>query len=670
MQFIVFSAFLILSGASAFDVSPVIKVVALIKNLKTKVETDGKNEQKAYDTYACWCEEQTTTKTTQIADAKTTIDDLQQLITKLGGELASHTVDVKQLTKDLAENAASQKESLGIRDREFKDYSKERSDAEQSIGALESSIKTMTAATRTKTRFLETLQEAQVLSTVGALRSVLEMPVIVTKVSEKDLDLVRRFIEKPDDFGSSAGSMSAMQTGSENNPAGDYAPASNAIQGILKDMYDGLTGSLEGDNVQEAKRQKSYESLLATNKAEAATLTSTLDRATASAADATKKKADSKNTQDDTKEQLDADEKFLALTKKACKRKAAAWSERTRLRIEELQGMQAAIDILGSTKAKSTFGKASTTFLQMSEKLENEVASDIRSGGHFDKVIVMVTNMMAALVEEGAKDIRLRDRCEKNQGNNKNKMEDLTAGINNFKQIISRKKANLAEVKAKGAKAWRDVLASKKTISDMTDQRSTEQTAYDQARNDDLEGISLLKQAVVSLSAFYKDNGIKQTNLLEAVADSDKPPGTWEDDNYGGQKSASTSILAILSMIQEDLEQEVKVGEQNNKVAIGAFESDRKAVEVAMNAQKKTKADADSETAEVMRQIVNKNADKTDLNTDLTGEKEMEKAIAEDCDWIKTDFKKRAAKRDLEMAGLREQKAFLAGASVPPSALR
>ena len=34
--------------------SPVEKVVELIKELKTKIETDGANEQKIYDKFACW----------------------------------------------------------------------------------------------------------------------------------------------------------------------------------------------------------------------------------------------------------------------------------------------------------------------------------------------------------------------------------------------------------------------------------------------------------------------------------------------------------------------------------------------------------------------------------------------------------------------------------------
>merc|ERR1719299_344916 len=87
-----------------------------------------------------------------------------------------------------------------------------------------------------------------------------------------------------------------VQTG--NNPFGDYAPQSTQIQGILKGMYDGFTSDLEKDNAAEAEKQKSFEALLATKKAELATLEATLETQELDAAEATKTLADSKETLD------------------------------------------------------------------------------------------------------------------------------------------------------------------------------------------------------------------------------------------------------------------------------------------------------------------------------------------------------------------------------------
>merc|ERR1712217_129753 len=132
--------------------------------------------------------------------------------------------------------------------------------------------------------------------------------------------------------------MSAAQVAQ--NPFGDYAPQSTQIQGILKGMYDSFTADLEKANAEEAEEQKAFEQLMATKKTELATLQATLERHTLDKAEKTKQEAQSQQARDDEEAQLEADEKFFADTKAACKTKAGEWNERSRLRTEELQSMR------------------------------------------------------------------------------------------------------------------------------------------------------------------------------------------------------------------------------------------------------------------------------------------------------------------------------------------
>merc|ERR1719440_2230488 len=158
--------------------------------------------------------------------------------------------------------------------------------------------------------------------------------------------------------------MSAAQIGQ--NPFGDYAPQSTQIQGILKGMYDAFTTDLEKDNAEEAESQKSFEELMATKKQELATLEATLQKQETDSAAKTKKLSESEVLLDDTTAQLAADEAFFEDTKEACQTKATEWSVRTRLRTEELNGMQVAIGILSSDDAKKTFKASTSTFVQLS----------------------------------------------------------------------------------------------------------------------------------------------------------------------------------------------------------------------------------------------------------------------------------------------------------------
>merc|ERR1719460_717305 len=106
---------------------------------------------------------------------------------------------------------------------------------------------------------------------------------------------------------------------------------------------------------------------MATKKQELATLEATLQKQETDAAAKTKKLSESQVLRDDTAAQLEADEKFFEDTKQACQTKATEWSVRTRLRTEELNGMQVAVRILSSPEAQATFENATTSFVQLAE---------------------------------------------------------------------------------------------------------------------------------------------------------------------------------------------------------------------------------------------------------------------------------------------------------------
>merc|ERR1719161_1852250 len=279
-------------------------------------------------------------------------------------------------------------------------------------------------------------------------------------MSDQDMKTMKDFIAKPESFVGKTVQMSAAQIAQ--NPYGDYAPQSSAIQGILKGMYDSMAADLEKDNAEEADREKAFRELMATKKAEQATLQATLEKQSHDEAHKSKALSDAKTNRDDTDAQMRADEKFFEETKDGCKVKAGEWAERSRLRTEELTGIQKGIEILNSPEARATFASSSTTFLQMKSKSVShayrmkaytslkalaskykemnmvEVAVAVKNGGHFDKIMGMIDEMIAALRKEEAEDIAHRDRCQNAQGKNGNDMADLNSNIEKAGEKLER----------------------------------------------------------------------------------------------------------------------------------------------------------------------------------------------------------------------------------------
>merc|ERR1719291_827238 len=104
-----------------------------------------------------------------------------------------------------------------------------------------------------------------------------------------------------------------------------------------------------------------------TKRAELKTLEGTKEQQELSKAQKAKKMAESKLLRADTQAQLKADEEFFATTKEGCQMKAKEWGERVRMRTQELQGINKAVEILSNPEALETFANSSSiNLLQLS----------------------------------------------------------------------------------------------------------------------------------------------------------------------------------------------------------------------------------------------------------------------------------------------------------------
>jgi len=676
--------------------TPMQKVVGLLSQLEAKIESDGKAEQKSYDQYACWCEETLGRKANDISSGKELIDETQALITKLKAEISSHGAEIKQLTKDIAANIEGQREATEVRDKDHEDFSNEKNENEQCTGALEAAIKVLTGAGDKKSGFLETMQEAKLMSVVSGVRSVLKTSQAKSSVNNKDMDLISKFVEHPEDFMGQRVGLGFGQLA--NNPFGDYAPQSTAIQGILKGMYDTFTMDIEKDNAEESDSQKSHEALIATKQAELKTLQDSLDTQELEEAQKSKTLADSTALLDDTKEQLKADELFFEESKGTCKVKAQDWANRSRMRTEELAGIGKAIEIMSSDDAKATFESATTTFVQLKSETETsdpkvkaykslsglakkyrslnlaQMAATLEAGGHFDKVITAIDTMITDLRTEEQEDIQHRDRCERAENKNANNMEDAEHQMKKSAAAIKRMEDSASAIKTEIKELEDAISATEKDMKDLLDMRNQASDEFKQAMKDDMAAIALLEQAITALSSFAKKNklSLAQKEDPEYSTDKDAAPklsyegsrtdgGVSGGKTYGGRTGESGGIIMIISMLKEDLEKQVSQGGKDNAKAEQEYEKQRSALKETLDAQTTSKIAAEKELMEVDKRIDDVSTFSDQQGSDLGDEKELEMSILKDCSWVKTHFDSRREKRKSEMEGLEEAKNYLAG---------
>jgi len=372
-----------------------------------------------------------------------------------------------------------------------------------------------------------------------------------------------------------------------------------------------------------------------------------------------------------------------------CKTKATEWAERTRLRTEELHGIQKAIAILTSPEAKKTFAGSQNNsfFVQVSsvsksssraalafKRLKSlaakfqsmglaQIAVNAKSGWHFDKVIVSIDKMIAELRKEGQDDIEHRDRCENSENANKNEMEDLE---HNKGKAGQEKEKIAAEIEQKEGEidAHNNTITKiNKDLADLLAMREAEVADFKQKLKDDEDAVKLLTKAIKYMAKFFKQNNIALELAQEEPAEkalSDKPPETW-DEGYSGRKDESVGLIAILSMIREDVEKEIKTGRAEDSKAQSEYEEQRGALRTDLANAEKSSADAKRELADLKGDRQENEQHTGKLKASLKAEEDVKEAIKLDCAWVKTHFESRRTKRQAEIEGLEQGKAFLAG---------
>merc|ERR1719375_2312543 len=324
--------------------SPVEKVVELIEELKAKIEADGANEQKLYDKFACWCETTTARKADAIDDGKALIGKTTTDILTLKGAIAVLASEIAELEAEIAEANEAMAKATKIREKENSDYQQEKAYMETTLTSLHAAIEVLSGAGTKK---------MMLLKAASMVRSAILGSPKLDQLAPEKLHLMKSFFEDP---------VSLVQETSPKDyydqkaqAKASYSPQSATIMGILKDMYDTFAADLEKSNSEESSMQKAFEDLIAEKTKQVADWTAEVTDKEGQKAEKSTMLSEAEELLSATTAQLKVDEDFFATARDSCKAKSDEWDERSRLRTEQLDGIEKALKILTSDEARATF---------------------------------------------------------------------------------------------------------------------------------------------------------------------------------------------------------------------------------------------------------------------------------------------------------------------------
>jgi len=322
------------------------------------------------------------------------------------------------------------------------------------------------------------------------------------------------------------------------------------------------------------------------------------------------------------------------------------------------------------SKAHSANGKASE---------QAQAASELSMGGHFDSIAGQkgaIDKMVKQMAAESKKDVDLKISCERRQKKNEQNIDDVQTLIRQMNLRIGFAVYDQTNLTTKIGKRTVSMASTRTTINAMKTARLAAMGQFEKATKDDLASIDLIKKAAVALNKFYKTNGVNKSNLVEDEIETAPKPRGVSEEGYGGQKSASGGIAAIMEMITTDLEGEVKDGRREDAEAEIAYTEDLASAEAAFKLLKDERNFATEHKAQLTRKLAQWNDQDMPLlvteNTDLEA---VKAALATECEFLvkmlpdaagvlKTEFALRIENRKSEEVGLIEAKTFLNAATV------
>jgi len=669
--------------------SPVEQVVQLLTELKSNLEMDEKVEQQVYDKFACWCEKTTARKAAAIEDAQAEMRRLGQKMLRLKGKIATLAAEIEELTADIKANKEAQAEATALREKENAEWKAETDETKEALTALEQAITVLKDATVGAAL----LQEGTQART--AVRRVIEtLPSHAVLKPQQEALL--------SEFASSHGNSK-------------YTPQSLTIQGMLRDMYENFARDIQEATNTEATKNRNYEEFMEEKAKELADLEALKAEKEADKAKAEEDLADATQEYDDTEAQKKADIEFFDETKKSCKEKHDAWVERSSLRMEEIAGVEKAIEILSSDKARELFessikaGKevraddsydtgTITSLLQESESNSAGAAPayhmlrdaarrshSLRLAalavrvqgtkvGHFDEVLAAIDEMIKTLKQEDLDDIAKRDQCKEQYKDIASVIGEVTWLIEKNEAKIDKLLKTIEDLEAEKAKTIEEIAAVDKHMEEITAERKAENAEFKKSKEDDQKVIALLAEARTALRKYYKKNDIEMGKIQAGVKDvtlaQEEPEFAISEDqapeavfsNKGKRKNESKDIVSIMTMLIEDVADEIKNSMKAEEEAQLAYEAQMDTATKLREKLVTKKVNLEVQIAKKGEELEAEEADKKKNESDLKDEEDYKASIKPDCDWMLKAFAGRAEKRAAELEGLTGAKEYLVGA--------
>jgi len=577
-------------GVATAQSAGIQKVIELLSNMLVKAKKDKASEEVSYSQFSTWCSNQKSSLAAQIANEASEIDAITAEAGKVGSDARVLGEEIGSLQSDIAKYEADKKASTEQREKDHSAYIEEHKDYSESVDALERAIIVLQRQNYDRTAFL---QVSKMPRLPEEARRTIEALIAVS--SEKR--------QEPSEFMSRAAPE-----------ANAYEFQSTNIIDVLKQLKSDFIGKQSDCEKEEINSKHAHEMIVQDLSDAISRATDELGSKTALKNGKLQRKAGLEKQIASTAAIKADDEQTLSDTKAECGEKSESFKEKQQLRVEEIQALDKAIEILSSDAVAANGAKylglaqgrtasAATKALVQTgsdgaeaskgEGIRRHVRDFLAAQGRrlhskrlgllaeklasdpFAKVKKLIDDLITRLLEEANSDADHEGFCDTEIGKSKITRSKLSEEIDMLSAEVDEGKALIAQLVEDISKLSAEVAELQKAMGEATEMRKTEKEQNAATVRDAVDAQKAVQSAVAVLTEFYK-SAQGATALLQASATPSVKMGSEEwnslanpafegtvdrghklgmqtfGDVYEGQQAEAGGVLAMLEVIASD----------------------------------------------------------------------------------------------------------------------
>jgi DNA repair exonuclease SbcCD ATPase subunit len=651
--------------AVASEVSPIEKVIEMISDLEAKVIKEGDDAQQIYDEFSEFCEDRSRQLGFEIKTGKAEVAELSATIEEETAASAALETKIEELSDSIKTDEADLKAATEQRDREAADFAAEEKELTEVISMLERAVAILSRemAKQDGASFLQSQ-----LKNVKNLVEAFQVMVQASAISSADASRLTALVQTSSD--------------SDSDDEDPGAPAAAVYENHSGGIIETLEGLLEKAESQLDKARKTettnlhnYQMLKQSLDDSMKFANKDMDAAKKGLSESQEKKATAEGDLEVTQKDLDEDIKAKADLHSECMDGATEFELTTKSRGEELKALATAKKVIKETTggaAEQEYGLNQVSFLQLKSsadlakaeavrfvrdlarktnapalaQLAARMSSAIRLGtaagdDPFAKVEGLIKDMIATLEAEAAEDASHKAYCDKELGETNAKKADLTAASDKLSTKIAQDSAASTKLKEEVATLQKDLAEMAAALAEATKVREEEKAAYETNSKEMALGIEGVKKALSVLKDYYA-----------------------QDNHHEAAEGAASGIIGLLEVCESDFTKSLTEMTASEESAAADYEKYVKENEIATTEKQQAVKYKTQEAATLDKNIADLTTDLETVTEELNAVNEALEKLEAMCVEKAETYEEKKARRDAEIAGLKEALEILNGVSL------